>query len=650
MRVVDLFSGAGGLGLGFTNAGHKIIASYDNWKAAIAVHRANFKHPIYELDLAGIDHAAEEIRRHGPEMIIGGPPCFPSGTQVLCRSGFKDISEVNVGDQVLTHNNRWRRVTSTMSRYAETIVVKGHGHPCLSTTEDHQFYVTSYRLVSHKRKYHREFSSPFWCPASEMPKKFWASPIKFPKSKVPKIRVGKYQRNPCKITKEFMWFVGAWLGDGWLRTGQRCGCAEGQGHGTVLICCNKNQTEELAARITAAGLKFNVSSERTTDRFCIYSKPLTNWLRHHFGRYSHGKKIPVWSLGMSKSYREALLNGYIWADGWWNDGKPGITSINKDLLMGIKLIAQTLGYTVVCSYAEPREHVIIEGRHCSERRQWNLKMCKTSPSPVRIGDHVFCMVKKIIEKKQVEKVFDIEVEDDHSFIADGIVVHNCQSYSHAGKRDADNDARSNLTLAFARIVTAIRPRFFVMENVDRFAKLKQCEVTRFLFEEAGYGVHVQVLDAAFCGAPQHRKRCFMVGALNQRDFSLEAVYQKNLATEPLTVRNYFGDKIDTDFYYRHPRTYERRAVFSIDEPSPTIRGCNRPVPKNYKFHPGDACNDPTKIRPLTTKERSMIQTFPECFSFEGISKSDAEQVIGNAVPVKQAEFVARCLGELTCGQ
>ncbi|MGI8504092.1 MAG: DNA cytosine methyltransferase, partial [Hassallia sp.] len=92
------------------------------------------------------------------------------------------------------------------------------------------------------------------------------------------------------------------------------------------------------------------------------------------------------------------------------------------------------------------------------------------------------------------------------------------------------------------------------------------------------------------------------------------------------------------------RSYKRRAIFSIDEPSPTIRGVNRPIPKNYKIHPGDAAPLTPQLRSLTTIERSYIQTFPPNFIFESC-KTDLEQMIGNAVPVKLAEYVAKCLYE-----
>jgi hypothetical protein len=43
-----------------------------------------------------------------------------------------------------------------------------------------------------------------------------------------------------------------------------------------------------------------------------------------------------------------------------------------------------------------------------------------------------------------------------------------------------------------------------------------------------------------------------------------------------------------------------------------------------------------------SRERSYLQTFPDNFIFAG-SKTDLEQMIGNAVPVKLAEYVAKCL-------
>ena len=111
----------------------------------------------------------------------------------------------------------------------------------------------------------------------------------------------------------------------------------------------------------------------------------------------------------------------------------------------------------------------------------------------------------------------------------------------------------------------------------------------------------------------------------------------------MTVRDYLGNSLNLEYYYRHPRNYNRRAIFSIDEPSPTIRGVNRPVPKGYQLNSCDPKNvDLQNIRPLTTIERSYLQTFPTTFKFSG-TKTNLEQMIGNAVPVNLASFIAKSI-------
>ena len=42
MRVVDLFSGCGGMSLGFEQAGFDVVAAFDNWNAAISIYEKNF--------------------------------------------------------------------------------------------------------------------------------------------------------------------------------------------------------------------------------------------------------------------------------------------------------------------------------------------------------------------------------------------------------------------------------------------------------------------------------------------------------------------------------------------------------------------------------------------------------------------------------
>jgi DNA (cytosine-5)-methyltransferase 1 len=219
----------------------------------------------------------------------------------------------------------------------------------------------------------------------------------------------------------------------------------------------------------------------------------------------------------------------------------------------------------------------------------------------------------------------------------------CQDFSSAGKRD-EGGGRASLTINYANVISLYRPKFFLMENVARAANSQAFKVALEVLKRANYGLTIQLLNAAHCGAPQSRKRLIVIGQLGGKDGFLDDTLTSGLSENPMTLRQYFRNRLPFEHYYRHPRSYARRAVFSIDEPSPTIRGVNRPIPKGYPGHAGDPVPVSSEMRSLTTQERARIQTFPASFQLPG-SKSDVEQVIGNAVPVKLAEYVATRLAQ-----
>jgi DNA (cytosine-5)-methyltransferase 1 len=216
----------------------------------------------------------------------------------------------------------------------------------------------------------------------------------------------------------------------------------------------------------------------------------------------------------------------------------------------------------------------------------------------------------------------------------------CQDFSHAGPRE--EKSRADLTVDFARIVAGLRPLAFVMENVDRTPRSKAYKEARRLLVEAGYGLTETTLDASLCGVPQRRKRFFSIGVLGVEDGFLLPLLEAGLAERPLTVRAHMGYEIDFDYYYRHPRNYNRRGVYSVDEPAPTVRGVNRPMPRGYKGHPQDPVPPGPGVRALTTEERARIQTFPRDWTWVG-TKTEVEQMIGNAVPPALAKFVGKAL-------
>ena len=92
----------------------------------------------------------------------------------------------------------------------------------------------------------------------------------------------------------------------------------------------------------------------------------------------------------------------------------------------------------------------------------------------------------------------------------------------------------------------------------------------------------------------------MIGELGGVDGFLEDSLLRDVSEKRMTVRDYLGDELGTEFYYRHPRSYARRGIFSIAEPSPTVRGVNRPIPLTYRVDPGDATQNLLGVWALNT--------------------------------------------------
>lgn len=222
----------------------------------------------------------------------------------------------------------------------------------------------------------------------------------------------------------------------------------------------------------------------------------------------------------------------------------------------------------------------------------------------------------------------------------------CQDYSTAGHHDTSL-GRAALTLTFRDIVLRAMPEYFVMENVAAISTSENLRIIEKSFHDAGYGLTKQILDASLCGVPQKRTRMFLIGHLGDVDGFLAKALTDGLAAKPMTMRNYFGSRLGIDYYFRVPVNYRRRGIFSVDEPCQTIRGVDRPIPPGYPGHPADPVPLNDSIRILTVRERASVQTFPETFHFTG-SKTDLNLMIGNAVPVKLAEYVACAIRDYDC--
>ena len=514
------------------------------------------------------------------DVICAGTPCFAAGTLVLTRFGLVPIEKVQVGELVLTHKNRWKPVLRIGSKEAPTIIVKGQGNTGIETTEEHPFWSRAnsrtWVVGSKKSKttcWKRNVLEAKWTNAIDMKGMYWGSPSLFPEADIPEfdVRNQEGKNMPKAVDEDFMWFVGAWLGDGWLRMGQKPQRPKGETTGIVLICGNKNEEAILYDKLSKCGFKFSVNQERTTVRFQICSKPVARWLKDNFGEYCEGKKIPSWLLSTPLSLRKAFLDGLLYADGTECIALRGgglirkLTTINKQVAIGVRLLANTLGIGSSIVINNPKRELRIEGRLVSEKPFYIVHLFAHSRSAFCADDMMWGKVRQVFQTGQIKTVYNLEVADDNSYTADGVAVHNCQAFSVAGLRKGLSDPRGNLTLVFLGIIDRYKPRYVVWENVPGVLSEKSGALHAFLdgLQELGYVIDPDILDAQFFGVPQRRRRIFVVG------HHIDDLLKSKTTATAQTVAQMLGELAILNLLGRETGKFEGETAFLPDGTNPT---------------------------------------------------------------------------------
>ena len=277
-------------------------------------------------------------------------------------------------------------------------------------------------------------------------------------------------------------------------------------------------------------------------------------------------------------------------------------------------------------------------------------------------------------KTRLDKRSIVEVEPADVPNTDGFVGGPpCQSWSEAGARRGIEDKRGQLFLDYIRLLKAKQPKFFLAENVSGILhEIHSIAFQNILndFREAGYDVFYELLNANNFEVPEDRKRVIIVGFRKDlnADFSFPEPIKPQLTLGdaiadlgvPTSSTDHakpqiFGDSVPNHEYMLGSFSsiyMSRNRVRGWDEPSFTIQAGARhaplhpSAPKMVKFdtdHFAFAPGHEDQYRRLSVRECARIQTFPDDFVFHYSKISDGYKMIGNAVPVKFAEHIAKAI-------
>lgn len=464
--AIDLFCGLGGWTEGLLAEGYNVVG-FDIEAHVYGEHK-------YPANLVLQDaRTLHGSQFRNATLIVASPPCFVADTLVLTARGLLPISEVMVGDLVLTHRKRWRQVLRAGSTIAPTVVASGYGGQ-LEGTAEHPIYARrnegGFSVWDKAQKtpvnIPKKLGRPEWIPLANCGECHWASPAAFAPLLAPPLP------NGLADVPEFWWIVGRWVGDGWVRLRDKAGSGD-----EVIICCGNHEADELGNRLAtfaprrrrrskSGELHWRSSRERTVTKFHAASNSLARWLVDHFGRGAAMKSWPAWALGMKEESRRALLAGYASADGY--EGRNGsrvvirTSTVSKRLAIGTKLLAASLGYTSNLHFTRRPATCRIEGRVVQQRDTWTASWIPSGEINrlvERADGLLWGKVRDVKPACEAARVWNLEVDEDNSYTANGIVVHNCQEFSYMAmpwtkakekKRriEADPNERKRLTALF----------------------------------------------------------------------------------------------------------------------------------------------------------------------------------------------------------
>ncbi len=226
----------------------------------------------------------------------------------------------------------------------------------------------------------------------------------------------------------------------------------------------------------------------------------------------------------------------------------------------------------------------------------------------------------------------------------------CQGFSLSGPRKID-DSRNTLYKHYVKLVRQNKPKVFIGENVKGLLTMGEGQIIEAIvadFSLCGYDVFYKLVNAKNFGVPQDRERVIITGF--RKDLGVKDFILPDTNGEKTTLRQAIGDmpspkenEVCTAPYSSRYMSRNRKRTW--DDVAYTVPA----MAKQVTLWPGspDMVKQGKDLwrfgqgfsRRLSWREVAAIQTFPRDLEFCGDLTSIYKQ-IGNAVPVKLAEFVA----------
>ena len=425
--------------------------------------------------------------------------CFIPGTSITMSDGtVKPIEQVQVGDEVLTHTGRARKVLQTYSHQVDGALLGLKYRGCnerLYVTREHPFFVFRPQEACIQCGSNIHHASK--C-ISHLLDRFYCSGACYYSKRIPKRDLLTEKRGefvPVGQVRDHWDFVATPILDGDVSVGLTQGqarllglfLAEGyyeldsrKDNERVGVCFAFNLSEEnTLAKTVCSLLKSEFGADSTiryhqTDKGIVVTTKTNRPLVEFFSRWVLGdgsktKSLHEDLLRASHQVQEEVVKGWFEGDGSFFTSKIGDarltgSSASVSLINQVRLILHRLGVAPQWTFAvlEGRKRLVVDGKPIvvsdptKETQGWTLScgagylndllegtkyegayaaFLESHGEVQKVPDlrflNGYCL--QIVESVEVVeyqgKVHNLEVEEDNSYIAGGIAVHNSDAWS-----------------------------------------------------------------------------------------------------------------------------------------------------------------------------------------------------------------------------
>jgi nitrogen fixation NifU-like protein len=381
---------------------------------------------------------------------VGNPICVLPDTSIQANFKVTPIVQIKERSRVLSHDGKYHEVKKVLSRsyngkvYRIRVNNLGFTH----TTAEH--HILALKLGSRDKFANFKKYKPDWYCAQELKKgdvvlypviqeiqdvKSIAFDIEKPKWDF------KSKELPAdiKVDRNFLRLIGYYLAEGYVRI-EPC-------KGTLGFVFNAKEKEYINDVVSLMRKVFNLKpaglmtlSSGTAVDITFYSARLARFFTQHFGKGAQEKHIPHWMLLLPLHKQKELLKGAWRGDGYISakQQRAKYVTISKQFAFQMRALLQR--QKIISSFIVGKAYGMHKESYCfyiQDDESLN-KIAHSMGIALEVkpgahncqktwfdGDYYYTTIKKIDELDYKGRVYNLEVEEPHSYTSDALILHNC---------------------------------------------------------------------------------------------------------------------------------------------------------------------------------------------------------------------------------